>query len=247
MTSRKSCLLFITMFALSLAALPCSAFAVVTVRVDDLECPYGLGAQMFPKCMAHVVKWVCERTNSSPSQIDAGTTASKDGEVGAGQLNCSNCVSGCPTPEVMPAPAFCTKTLEVSFTEQVTATVASGISTGVANIKSSLEASIGHSDARTYSGKASCGTNQLPGCQKQSFGITMDYMKGVKTQMDHTYQWKGTVTTCNRFACEQKTLHTASYFPRVYFESAGTRTSTATGTSYFASADCLTISTSLCP
>ena len=247
MIARKNCSLFVALAALLSVTLSGPAFAVVTIKVDDLECPNGLGAQIYPLCMAHTVKWVCERTNSSPVQTDGGDWAAKEGEGMAGRLNCSNCVTGCSTPEVMPAPAACTKTLKVSFTEQVSATVASGISAGVAGIKSSLEASIGHVNARTYEGEALCGTHSLPGCQKQSFGITMEYRKNVKTKMDHTYRWKGTAVTCNWFACDQKTLHTGNFFPQIYTEWAGTRTSTAIGTSYYAWANCFTISASLCP
>jgi hypothetical protein len=191
--------------------------------------------------MAGLTTWSCERTDWSITSVSSGTS---DTVTGA-SVSCQNCVAGCPDPEPPPPPPqACSVTPGVSYTETVTATVASGISVGAAGVESSLKASIGHANARTISTSVQCGTNALPACQKVSYAASLAIMKNVQTKMDHTYRWKVS-TGHNSLKCTMPTDHIGP-FPEVSYESAGMRTSTATGSSY-GSAGCKTVSSSSCP
>lgn len=139
----------------------------------------------------------------------------------------------------------CYGTLSVTYEETVDASVASGIEVGYANIKASLEASIGHSNARSKTFSATCGTSDLQGCAKASYAMQLEVTKNIRKRMVHTYKWK-TIIYHDGSSCTTPQLHAGSY-PQIYYDAAGEVESTVKGSAY-GEASCKTVSFSnMCP
>ena len=214
-----------------------SAHAII---VPDIECPSPRPPVMIAPC--NTLSEACERADSSILEVSSGIPSN----VSSSELHCNNCVSGCP--EVVPPPLTCTSTLDVSYTEVVTATVAAGIETGsegFITLKASLESSIGHSNERSKNFSATCGTNSLPGCTKASYALVLGIVTGIQKKIEHTYKWKVT-TGHNSQTCAQPTDHTGPYPYDTYY-SGGMAVSTVTGAAYGTATCQMKSYSSVCP
>jgi len=102
--------------------------------------------------------------------------------------NCDGC------PEVTPSDSDQREWLEVEYTEDVTATVASGIEDLEADlIRMRLEMSIGHFLKRTLKTSVRCGDSAFPGCKTQPFTAGVLVLEGIENRMRHRYEWRAKV------------------------------------------------------
>lgn len=192
-----------------------SALAMV---VGDAECPSNPTPDWHdPECCS--VNYSCERSDGACTVTANGTPGITLGQT----LNCHNC-AGCP--ESQPPAMKCEQNLSVSFTEQVSVQVASGIQAGVPGLQATLNNSIGHSSQRTFNGGATCGTVSWPACKKAdpAYRVSLSTTTGKSTEVVSNYRW---VVTSTGECCSG-----------TEYENAGTRTSTASGSEYNGGAQC---------
>ncbi len=224
---------------LLLCAMACPVYAVI---VPPNKCPGNGPTTISPSC--------CSRSDECERQ-DSGIIAVSNGQpftVLGSEHFCDNCVADCP--EVTPPPLACLGILEVSYAEEVSASVAvlgevSG-DVGALALKASLENSIGHSSQRSKTFSLQCGSNSIPACSKATYTIALGVLTGITKKVEHRYQWKVTTKHDKPALCSLPAEH-AGAFPLIDYYSGGTRESTATGSSY-GTASCKTVSSSSsCP
>jgi hypothetical protein len=222
---------------LIVSLLELQSHTVYAMTVVDTECPNDSNPNLIAPC--NTISYSCERIDSGIFTVNPGMFDIVEGTA----HNCENCDLHCP--ETMPDPLLCTTSLSVSFQETVTVSLALGISVSTVLVEQAMEASIGHSGARSITRSATCGTASLSGCKMQSFATTLTITKNIQTKMDHMYKWRISIGH-NPALCELPNDHPGPY-PQIFYEAAGTRTSTATGSSYGSAATCTTINTADCP
>lgn len=203
--------------ASSLIIATCQARSATAMNVPDAECPQSATPAAYdPDCCT--VTFTCQRTDGAATITAAGTPNNAIGQT----MGCVNC-NGCP--ENPPPPMNCTQTLNISYTEQYNESIASGIS-GSGPISGSLNVSIGHVDARQFSGTATCGSNTWPACYRANpaYQVSLSTTVGISASVVSAYQWQ---VAASGSCCSGTST-----------QSAGTRTSTATGSAYNGGAFC---------
>lgn len=211
-----------SILTLSLSA---TCFGVI---VPDDACPNDWGPEIgTPEC-SHT--HTCHKTDGPITAGNAGTPAT----ALSTRINCENCVpsqQGCLCKDAPPPPSKCVQVPSLSFTETVTATVATSVtvegSAVVAGVQAGLEASLGHSADRTITHTAECGTDTWTPCKVGAYEAYLAIRNGKSNTMTHTYQWEHVSTGCAGVPDGTRT-----------FSSAGTDQSSVTGNVYEGTTTC---------
>jgi hypothetical protein len=211
------------------------------IEVPLTECPTPLNPVLIAPCHDRYV--FCERSDSDIIVVSQGDQKTVLGT----SCSCDNCIDGCP--ETLPPPMTCLVTPSVSYEETVTVTIAASVASSagieIVELEQNLSASIGHSNARTKTFSATCGTDSLQGCARVAYAMELLVKENVQTKISHTYRWKS-VLFHNLNECTTPHLHPGPY-PEIFYDDAGTSESTAVGTCY-GEAQCKTVFFStICP
>jgi len=180
--------------AVSLTILLLEMLSVVALsqglEVPDAECPSPFMPPNLPLCQ-WVPPWespTCSRVDTAIMVTDPGVAWSIQGT----SVNCKNC-DGCP--ELTPSHSPCSDTLEVTYAEKVTVTLASGGMMHANTIESQMAASIGHPKERTLRVNKTCGLPAgLPGCKTQLIFVAVSVTEGIEKEMEHQYYWSTYIT-----------------------------------------------------
>lgn len=223
MKSTVTGVMLLTVMAILLTVASEDAYALVVPSSecpDTNECPIGVLLPS-PNCTRG---GTCFRTDGNAVVTNVG---SPEPEYSITH-ECRNCGDDCPN--VVPAATTCHPTLTVSYTETYSWTIGGGIEASTEVIAASLNASIGHADARTYSTAVTCGPNDLPGCATQNVRASIGVTRNIGTQITSSYVWQ------DMFYCGLE-------YGMIEGNSCdkGTRVSTATGSCYH-DTSCETIS-----
>ena len=253
MMLRKIQLLFvIALVVLSFGALSGSVLAQGT-RVPRAECPTSVVVLLGLGVCDKVYPWnqICFRSDSAIERTNRGDFKDVWGENFVAE-NCDGC------PEDKPSPKDDRKNLKVEYTEVVTVTLADSTMRGAEFVKSILEYSIGHHDARELKESFYCGDRALPGCKSLPFHAIAYATEGIVKEMKHRYRWEITVSHVPKHGPDfndirQRAVYTflyhiwgcsycgkrPSYHPYTIHRTAPTTTSTVTGSTYHSFRGCV--------